>query len=454
MNDDMKDFPRDEAPPTSSGFFKRLTQNPLENTPHRVRQRTVVSLLILGIVTLLGAGLFLEFDNKTQSKKDDSSETNLTLHPGQAQREAYGLKSEMRLDEMASKIDRVERSLRELADRQAQFSLSLTSEVKEHGETIAAIDRDRRILMENESRRQASQSAQETNARPQPNRWQAERLENASNAFRGMGEAGAVQPVTGYGGSPRLAIVTMTPPSDERATTRRPAVTPAPLIKPDDPIALNRAPGASVESYIPAGSFVRATLLTGVYASTGGAASAASAMPVLMRLDHPAILPNRWRSKVERCHVTGSATGDISSERTLIRLDRLSCVSSRGGTLDIRVSGYAVGADGKVGIRSRLVTRSGQAIAAALSTSLLSGLGRAVSLSTQSTTTNALTGSDTVRYDNALKAGLGTGLASGMDRLVSYYLDMAKNIFPVLEVDSGVHADLVFSQGTVLTDNL
>ena len=171
-----------------------------------------------------------------------------------------------------------------------------------------------------------------------------------------------------------------------------------------------------------------------------------------MRLDAPAVLPNRWKSKVDSCHVTGSATGDISSERTLIRLDRLSCVGKKGETLDIQVSGYAVGSDGKVGVRSTLVTRSGQAIAAALSTAVLSGLGKAVSLSAQSVTTNA-TGLDTVRYDNALQAGLGQGMASGFDRIVDHYLKLASHIFPVLEVDSGTPLDLVISQGTILRES-
>lgn len=47
-------------------------------------------------------------------------------------------------------------------------------------------------------------------------------------------------------------------------------------------------------------------------------------MPVLMRIDHPAILLAPMKSKVRACHVTGAATRRLSSERYSARLDRLS----------------------------------------------------------------------------------------------------------------------------------
>jgi conjugal transfer protein traB len=176
-------------------------------------------------------------------------------------------------------------------------------------------------------------------------------------------------------------------------------------------------------------------------------------MPVLMRIDRPAILPNQWKSKVQACHVTGAATGDLSSERVLIRLDRLSCVSQSGETLDIKASGYVVGGDGKTGLRGRLITKSGQALANAVSLSILSGAGKAISLSSQQISTSTLTGTQTVDYSSAWKAGMGQGAADAMSRLVDYYLKLADKILPVLEVDAGTSADIVFSQGTALSNS-
>lgn len=256
--------------------------------------------------------------------------------------------------------------------------------------------------------------------------------------------AAARQAVSG----PRLAMVTLPPPA--APTPPAPRVGPSPTLNPDTPLQVNRAAGTTVEDYLPAGSFVRGRLLTGVYASTG-AGAASQPLPMVIRLENTAVLPNAWRSQVTACHVTASATGDLSSERAFVRLDRLSCVGKKGEALDVRVSGYAVGEDGKVGVRGKLVTRSGQAIASALSVGLLSGLGESITRSSEEVTTS-ITGTQSKRYKNAWMSGMGEGLSDSMDRITDYYLRLADRIFPVLEVDAGRPVDLVFSQGVLLAD--
>lgn len=252
--------------------------------------------------------------------------------------------------------------------------------------------------------------------------------------------AAARQAVSG----PRLAMVTLPPPAPP--TPPAPRVGPSPTLN----LQVNRAAGTTVEDYLPAGSFVRGRLLTGVYASTG-AGAASQPLPMVIRLEDTAVLPNAWRSQVTACHVTASATGDLSSERAFLRLDRLSCVGTKGEALDVRVSGYAVGEDGKVGVRGKLVTRSGQAIASALSVGLLSGLGESITRSSEEVTTS-ITGTQSKRYKNAWMSGMGEGLSDSMDRITDYYLRLADRIFPVLEVDAGRSVDLVFSQGVLLAD--
>lgn len=213
----------------------------------------------------------------------------------------------------------------------------------------------------------------------------------------------------------------------------------------DAPIAANRARHEAEKTYLPAGSFARATVLSGVTAPTGGNA-AQNPMPLLLEVTHFANLPNDFKANVRRCFVTANATGDISSERVLVRLDRLSCMNKAGRAVDMRVQGYVTGEDGKAGVRARLVTRSGQAIASALFTGAISGLGKAVSLSAQRTTTYT-SGAVGSSVDNAWAAGIGEGVDSAMDRIVNYYLKLADKIFPVLELDSGREVDIVLAQG-------
>ena len=223
-------------------------------------------------------------------------------------------------------------------------------------------------------------------------------------------------------------------------------------VRRDEALSLNRVPGSTVTDYIPAGAFVQGRVLTGLYAATGAGASSA-ALPMLILLENTAILPNTWKTNVKHCHLTASATGDLSSERVFVRLDRLSCIGKTGEVLDVQVKGYLVGSDGKVGLRGKLVTRSGQAIASAISVGLLSGFGNAISRSNEEIETSVI-GTQTKRYTNAWLSGMGEGMTDAMDRITDYYLKLADRIFPVLEIEAGRRVEAVFSQGVLLTDEV
>ena len=214
----------------------------------------------------------------------------------------------------------------------------------------------------------------------------------------------------------------------------------------DEPLSPNRARGQA--SYLPAGSFAAAVVLSGVTAPTGAGATS-NPVPMLLELTDLAQLPNDFKAKVNRCFVTANATGDLSSERVWIRLDRLSCMRQDARAIDVKVRGYVTGEDGKTGVRARVVTRSGQAIANALLLGSISGFGSALSASaTQSTTYTS--GSVGTVVNNPWRAGAGEAVKDATDRLVDYYIKLADKIFPVLELDSGRRVDVVLSQGVSL----
>lgn len=213
-----------------------------------------------------------------------------------------------------------------------------------------------------------------------------------------------------------------------------------------DDIAKNRTKEKKADELLITGSFARARLLNGVEAPTGGQANG-NPVPMLLEIKDLAFLPNRYRSDIKRCMVTANATGDLSSERVLVRLDRMSCITNTRGAIDVRVTGYVTGEDGKTGLKARVVTRSGQAIANALLVGTLSGLGEAVSLAAQDSTTN-FAGTVSNSVNNPWKAGLGDGMKDAMDRVADYYLRLADKIFPVLEVDAGRDVDIVITQSS------
>jgi conjugal transfer pilus assembly protein TraB len=205
-----------------------------------------------------------------------------------------------------------------------------------------------------------------------------------------------------------------------------------------------------VGSYIPAGSFVRVAILSGLDAPTGGQAQQ-NPTPVLMRIVDPASLPNGFGADLKDCIVTANGYGDVSAERAYVRADRLSCVDERGGAIDVSIKGYVAGEDGKAGMRGRLVTKTGQLLANALIAGIGSGIGEAFKNSAQSVTQNPLGGTTTVTNSGEeLKAGLGTGVGKAFDTLSKYYITLADKTFPIIEVDGGRVADLVISKGFIL----
>lgn len=216
-------------------------------------------------------------------------------------------------------------------------------------------------------------------------------------------------------------------------------------------ISPNRTREKKADDLLLTGTFAKATLLNGVEAPTGGQANG-NPMPLLMQLTDSAVLPNRYRSDLKRCFVTATATGDLSSERVLVRLDRLSCVTDDADTIDVKLTGYVTGEDGKTGLKARVVTRSGQAIANALLVGTLSGLGEAVSIAAQDSSTN-FAGTVTHSVHNPWRAGIGAGMQDALDRIADYYLKLADKIFPVLEVDAGRTVDIVITQSASIATN-
>lgn len=212
-------------------------------------------------------------------------------------------------------------------------------------------------------------------------------------------------------------------------------------------IATSRSAGDTNKvEFIPAGSFIRATMLNGVDAPTGGQADP---HPIFFHLLDLANLPNRHRLDIRDCRVVGAATGDISSERTIVRLETLSCVLGNGETVDMPVKGHAIGEDGKVGIRGRFVSKQGIAVGNGILAGIAAGIGKAFNQSAAIVTPSALGTSQTIDPDKVSRAALGSGIANGFDRLADYYTRIADKLFPVIETDGGRIVELAFTKGAI-----
>jgi len=201
----------------------------------------------------------------------------------------------------------------------------------------------------------------------------------------------------------------------------------------------------TVSTFLPV-SFTRGTLLGGLDAPTGGQAQS-NPHPVLIRLSDNSVLPNRFRGEYSACFVVAAGYGDISAERAYLRTESLSCVRADGAALEVKIQGSVYGEDGKVGMRGRLVTKQGQMLANALLAGVVSGIGQGLAISSTSYSTSALGTVATASGTDAFVAGLGTGVGKALDRLAQYYIKLAENTFPVIEVDAGREIDVVITKG-------
>lgn len=205
-------------------------------------------------------------------------------------------------------------------------------------------------------------------------------------------------------------------------------------------------------AYIPAGSILTGTLITGADFPTGKG-SYDNPTPSLIRLSKHAILPNRYTSDVRECFLLVGGRGELASERAKLRGETLSCIRNDGGVIQTKLNSYVAGEDGKEGIKGRLVSKQGQLIARTMVAGFLSGMSEAFDYSQVSVLST--TADNKVQYQKnfsseAAKGGFATGMQNSLDRVAQFYMDLADEMVPVVEINAGRQVDVVVITGTTL----
>lgn len=202
--------------------------------------------------------------------------------------------------------------------------------------------------------------------------------------------------------------------------------------------------------FLPSGSILSGIMLNGLDAATGRGARN-DPFPVLVRIQKEALLPNEFTADIKECHVTLAGYGELSSERAYLRGETFSCITNSGEVIEEDFPAYAVGEDGKAGIRGRLVSKAGSLIAKTAVAGFAAGVAEAFDTSPVPVIQTDSVGSSKVYQDNfsseAAQHGASSGASAAMTRLADYYMDMADQIFPVIEVDAGRTIDIVLTSG-------
>ena len=215
-------------------------------------------------------------------------------------------------------------------------------------------------------------------------------------------------------------------------------------------------PGKHSEVFIPAGTILTGVLLNGLDAPTGKK-SKKEPMPVLFRIKKEAILPNRFHADLRECFLLASGFGDLSAERAYFRGETFSCVRQDGGVIEVPMNAYATGEDGKNGVRGRVVSKQGALLAQAMMAGFLRGFSDAFG---RNQIPMLMTGglgslSGTTPFQSAfssqsMEGGALKGAGYAMERLSHFYMDMAEEIYPVIEVDATRQVNFIVQKGTAL----
>lgn len=244
-----------------------------------------------------------------------------------------------------------------------------------------------------------------------------------------VGESNQVTPSSEPVEAPKIRII-----SEEKAVEKKKAKEPV------------KEPAA----YLPSGTMFEVVLLNGMDAATNAVAQK-NPVPSLTRVKADAILPNFYVHDIKECFVLVAGYGSLSSERALMRTETFSCVREGGKVIEAKLDGYVVGEDGRVGMRGRLVSKQGQLIAKSLASGVLSGFGQAVTpQSTPGLNLNSGTSYQMPDMGAIASSALGRGFSDASKSASQFFLEMAKEMTPVVEIDAGRKATIILTKGVEL----
>lgn len=268
---------------------------------------------------------------------------------------------------------------------------------------------------------------------------------------------GVPPPPTGYGGYENVPTEEkLAPPIIINGNIGNVSIAIKKLSASEEDNATRKISRKILKNFIPAGSFLKATLLNGMYAPTMGKASS-SPYPALLRLWDLGFLPNDVRKDLSGCFVLGQAYGELSDSRVHIRLDKLSCISNDSKkVLEKKINGFVNGDDGKVGIFGEIRANFGKVALAALLAEFVSAAGDAVKSATQVVTQNPLGGLTTYtpKTEDILISAAGSGFGEAASMIAEFYLDIMKEMSPVIEVSGRRDVEIIVSEGIeLITDD-
>ncbi len=200
----------------------------------------------------------------------------------------------------------------------------------------------------------------------------------------------------------------------------------------------------TTENYVPSGTFVTAKITGGADANAGVFGQSDTA-PIVFQTIHEGVLPNGEKSHLKNCTIIGSVYGELSSSRGIVRTNSLSCIKD-GNIIDIPVQGTVFNF-GRNGIRGTSVLRNGKIVQMAGIAGILTGLGETGAGLASTTSTSALGSTSSINSEDFGLSLLGNATSEVGSKLSDYYIALAEQYHPFIEINPGGIVNIVFTQG-------
>jgi hypothetical protein len=256
-----------------------------------------------------------------------------------------------------------------------------------------------------------------------------------------------------FGDVPRVPPRPVEPPPQVRPP--EPTATPAPprltrfkiVEGPLPPPNRAAAPAPPVKMvHLPAGSFLSATLLSGVFAPVRGS----QPFPVLLHFNEAAFAPNRHRVPVERCVAIAKAVGDYVSRRAILQLDQLSCTLPDGRVFTAPLAGWVSGPDGVFGMPGEIIEHTASFLAKVALSAFIQGGASALAQAETTITTTPLGGTQTTVAGNTAQFAALQGLATTAERMSRFFERQLETLVPVIFVRAGITGAAVIQNGVTI----
>lgn len=204
--------------------------------------------------------------------------------------------------------------------------------------------------------------------------------------------------------------------------------------------------------------FTQAYLVTGVHAPVFSEGSE-EPLPVLLEAEGKIVMANDVEGNIGRCFLIGSAKGEMNSQTAKIRLERISCLLSGGEyRLEGSIRGWVIdGKSGMPGLHGELIHKNGAWMARTFVAGFLETFSEAIttnnveSISFGNGATTGIGGTNEGSTKAAIGSNAATAAGSGISavfkKIGDYYLKMAEQIFPVIEVRGGRTVDILLLGG-------